>query len=225
MIWSNSALCTAVGVWDRLHNRCAAKLNTAGNWCPQEHPLPSRVFFFPHSACFCFAILDFISAIASGAVWSSHRPWGHDCPLHMALHSYKHGEFSDTLVEKQRNGFLGSDFLDTRWSSVGAHMADHELEEGEACDDPDSGCDPDTAFAYLVVHPFWSSSLLVLVHIHWHPLACSFLCSPLWFCPVRNFFRFRSSNLLFSSICRMRSCLWSWVMYKSFLRAVFQLKN
>lgn len=67
----------------------------------------------------------------------------------MALHSYKHGEFSDTLVEKQRNGFLGSDFLDTRWSSVGAHMADHELEEGEACDDPDSGCDPDTAFAYL----------------------------------------------------------------------------
>eukprot|EP00250_Pteridium_aquilinum_P002610 c12832_g1_i1 orf=269-3829(+) len=65
----------------------------------------------------------------------------------MALHSYKQGEFSDTLVEKQRNGF--SEFLDTRWSGVGAHMGDHELEEGEACDDPDSGCDPDTAFSYL----------------------------------------------------------------------------
>jgi hypothetical protein len=29
-------------------------------------------------------------------------------------------------------------------------MGDHELEEGEACDDPDSIYDPDTAFSYLV---------------------------------------------------------------------------
>lgn len=28
-------------------------------------------------------------------------------------------------------------------------MEDNELEEGEACDDPDSACDPDTAFSYL----------------------------------------------------------------------------
>lgn len=67
----------------------------------------------------------------------------------MALHSHKQGEFSDNLVEKQRNGYSGSEFLDSRWSEVGAHMGDHELEEGEACDEPDVICDPDTDFAYL----------------------------------------------------------------------------
>ncbi|MCO5560194.1 hypothetical protein L7F22_013803 [Adiantum nelumboides] len=32
---------------------------------------------------------------------------------------------------------------------VGTHMGDHELEEGEACDEPDISCDPDTDFSYL----------------------------------------------------------------------------
>ncbi|MCO5560740.1 hypothetical protein L7F22_014360 [Adiantum nelumboides] len=67
----------------------------------------------------------------------------------MALHPYKQGETSDNLLEKQRNGYSGSEFLDSRWSGVGANMGDHELEEGEACDEPDVIRDPDSDFAYL----------------------------------------------------------------------------
>ncbi|KAI5075968.1 hypothetical protein GOP47_0008033 [Adiantum capillus-veneris] len=67
----------------------------------------------------------------------------------MALHSHKQGGTSDNLLEKQRNGYSGSEFLDSRWSGVGAKMGDHELEEGEACDEADVICDPDNDFAYL----------------------------------------------------------------------------
>ncbi|KAH7284262.1 hypothetical protein KP509_34G045900 [Ceratopteris richardii] len=67
----------------------------------------------------------------------------------MALHFYKQGDVSDNLVDKQRNVYPGSEFLDSRWSGVGTHMGDHELEEGEACDEPDFSCDPDTEFSYL----------------------------------------------------------------------------